>query len=283
MVSIDLVSLHYSRFIIDAIAYPKVVVASRPHILVSNSVGKQPRTKVTRKIDRETSLPAEAATDTEHEEEESEREPIAATLGDAVVGIIFEGEDDEHEDRTGDEFREELVGATDEGLGICCEDTCRGGGRWRRGADSDTFIVVDGGNVVGVNDGGGSETAHDLSEEVHGESSPWELAEQAVGEGRGGVEVCTGVARDVHAQHETQAKTPGDGLVVAKAIAARCAGLVGGKEDLGNGAVTEEDQGEGAPEFCKRFTESEADLGPQVLIVLCLIVLVHNGSGWVES
>lgn len=282
-VSVDCVSLHYSRAIIDAIAYPKVVVPSRPHVLVSNSVGKQPRTKVTREVDRETSLPAEAATNAEHEEEECEREPVAAALGDTVVGVVLESEDDEHQNCAGDEFGEELVSATDEGLGVGCEDTSRGGGRGGRGADSDTFVVVDGGDVIGVDDGSGSETAHDLSEEVHGESSPWELAEQTVGEGRGGVEVCAGVASDVHAQHETQAKTPGDGLVVAEAIAAWCASLVGGEEDLGNGAVTEEDQGEGAPEFCKRLTESEADLGPQVLVVLCLIVLVHNGSGRVES
>ena len=78
-------------------------------------------------------------------------------------------------------------------LGVRAEDaSSRGFGRGH-GAHAVAFEVVDGGDVVGVDDAGGAEAAEELGEEEDREAPPGEPSEEAVREGDGRVEVAGGL------------------------------------------------------------------------------------------
>lgn len=66
-----------------------------------------------------THLPAEAGADAEDDEEQSQWYQISR----AKVPVVFESIDQEHQDRAGDEFGEELSGFGHELGRVCAEDT----------------------------------------------------------------------------------------------------------------------------------------------------------------
>ncbi|GMG02961.1 unnamed protein product [Aspergillus oryzae var. brunneus] len=134
-----------------------------------------------------TGLPTEAGADAEDDEEEGEGREGAG----AEIGVVFQGEDHEHEDGAGDEFREELARLGHEGGWVGAEDPgcCVGRVTWDGADTGATFVDVDGGFVVAVDDCCAAHGAEDLGDEVDREFSPGEFAQDAAGEGYGGVDV----------------------------------------------------------------------------------------------
>lgn len=120
----------------------------------------------------------------------------------ADVVVVLEREDDEHQDGRGDELGEKHAGARHEGGRVRAEDAGAGRvGVAGHGAHAVTLVVVDGRVVVAVHDGRRAHGAQHLRGGVDGEFPPRELAEDAVGEGYGGVDVAAGVAGAVHTEH----------------------------------------------------------------------------------
>lgn len=182
---------------------PEVVVSSLEDLsAVAQEIRHQSWTKVTGQVDGISGFPAEAGTDTENDEEETQRCQWART----DVALILQGVDHEHEQRAGDEFGEELTRLGHEGLWVCAEDSGRGGVAvsWDGADVGSTFVDVDGGFVVCVDDGRGAHGAKDLGEGVDGEFSPGEFAEDAVGEGDCGVEMGTRDTGCVDAKHDSE-------------------------------------------------------------------------------
>lgn len=103
---------------------------------------------------------------------------------------VLEREDDEHQQRAGNEFTEELARLRHKRLRIRAENARRRvWSRWN-GAQVVPLEEVDCGDVVRVHDAAPDEAAEDLRNEVDGEPSPGELAEETVAECYCGVEVC---------------------------------------------------------------------------------------------
>ena len=155
---------------------------------------------------------------TYHDEEQAKWEPSTASDERALVGVILECEDHEHEDRAGQELFEELSGLGSEVRWIGSEDAGRGGVSTDR-SDTVTFNHVDSVDVVGVYDTSSQECSKDLCDPVHWQTSPWELAEQTAGEGDGWVQESTAVASDVDTQHEADTESPVDVLPRAVVVA----------------------------------------------------------------
>lgn len=105
-------------------------------------------------------------------------------------------ENDEHQQRTCDKLGEKLASLWQEGLRVSTEDS-RGGLLCRRDSSCATLIIVDCGNVVGINDATPDKSTKHLGSEVHRESPPWKLSEEAVAECDGRVEISPTVSRDV--------------------------------------------------------------------------------------
>ncbi len=103
------------------------------------------RTEISGKIDGIACLPSKASTNAKDDKEQSQRCQVPGSK----VTVILQTVDTEHEDRRGDEFGEELAGLGHEGLRISAEYP-RGGVVACDGADvGTTFILIDGGFVVG--------------------------------------------------------------------------------------------------------------------------------------
>lgn len=190
------------------------------------------------------------------DEEQAEREPRSAGDEAALVGVILQGEDHEHEDAASDELFKELAGFGQVVRWVSGENAGSGvGGRWDR-ADIVAFNSVDAVDVVGVDDASCEKTANELTEDIERHASPWQLAQDAAGEGHGwaGVvislsiahrgkvdllEVSTAVTSDIDTQHQSNAEAPVDALPIAIADAIRGAvGEVLAKRDLSNTAAT---------------------------------------------
>lgn len=132
--------------------------------------------------------PAEASTNAENDEEEAQRSERTSSN----VSIVLDSVDQEHQEGTGDEFGEELTGLGHEVCRICAENAC-GGSRAADGSNVRTTLVdVNGGFVVGVDNGRRSHSTENLGDHVGEELSPWELAEDAVGQSDSRVQVSTG-------------------------------------------------------------------------------------------
>lgn len=96
-------SLPQRGFVLWKSTHPKVVSTGGPDLgTVANHVGNETRAKVTSQVDGIARLPAEAGTDAEDEEEQTERRK-GSSAGDGVD----EGEDDKLEDGGGHKFGEE--------------------------------------------------------------------------------------------------------------------------------------------------------------------------------
>lgn len=170
---------------------PKIIPPCTPNLTsIPQYVTHKPRAKISREINSIPSLPAKIRSETENQEEqrEGEERSCAALAHGAGIGVVFECEDDEQEDRGGDELGEELRGLGEEGLWVCAEDYGCGGGRGRDGADPVAFEVIDCVDVVCVYDSGTTEPAEELREEIYGETPPGKLAEEAETECNRGIE-----------------------------------------------------------------------------------------------
>lgn len=119
------------------------------------------------------------------DEEQAEREPRSAGDEAALVGVILEGENHEHEDAASDELFEELAGLGQIVRWVSGENAGGSVGGWWHGADIVAFNSVDAVDVVGVDDASGEEAANELTEDIERHASPWQLAQDAAGEGHG--------------------------------------------------------------------------------------------------
>lgn len=152
-----------------------------------------------------TRLNTKACSDSEDQEKQPKRKPIASSAGHSVICVVLEGENHKHQDSTGDELGEEHAGFSHVRLGIRAKNSrCRCRAR-RHCADSMAFESIYVVDVVAVYDAGSDQTAQKLREEVHRKPSPWELAEKAIGESDCWVQVRAGVASHVHSQHYSDA------------------------------------------------------------------------------
>ena len=166
--------------------HPEIITPRTPHLApIPQRITHQPRPKVPRQIQRIPRLEPETRSQPKNQKEQHQREQLPGPK----VRIVLQREDHEHEQRAGDEFGEKHARARQEGLGVRAEDAGGGGLGGGHGAHAVAFAIVDGGDVVGVDDAGGAEAAEELGEEEDGEASPGEASEEAVAEGDGGVEV----------------------------------------------------------------------------------------------
>ena len=151
------------------------------------------------------------------------------------VALEAERQDDEHEERRGDEFGEEVPPGVPDG------------GHRAEGAEHGVGLVGSGLVVVLVEDidqEGAHEAAQHLGEAVAEDGRPGELAGDGEAQGDGRVQVRAGDrACDQHAHHHGEAPREGDD----DPSAAFRFGLVQGAG--GAHAVAEEHQDEGADEF----------------------------------
>lgn len=120
------------------------------------------------------------------------------------VVLVDEGEDAEDEDAARDDLGPEHGRRVHEFGGICAEDAGRGSRARHRSDAAATFEFINGQAVVTVHDERSSHGTKDLTGRVHGELAPRVAAVQAVDEGDGRVQVSTGLAGDVDADHDTQ-------------------------------------------------------------------------------
>lgn len=170
---------------------------------ISNPVSKQSGTEISSQINGISSLPTESSTNAKDQEEQRKRYEVPGS----EIRIVLEREDDKHQHRAGDDFRENLARLGQEGLRIRAEDA--GGGVVGKPGDradgAAALELVDGGLVVAVDNGRGAEAAHDLRACVDGELPPREFAVQAIDERDGWVEVSACAAGYVDAEHDADA------------------------------------------------------------------------------
>jgi hypothetical protein len=150
---------------------PEVVPASIPHVrAISEHVRHQSRTKVSSEINRIASFPAtvqrgtalaphiqktlrsrhdlQASTNSKDDKEQSQRNKISGSK----IPVVFERVDQEHQDRAGDEFGEELASLGHEGCWVGAKNACcRRFGITRHRTDvGPSFEDINGGLVVGI-------------------------------------------------------------------------------------------------------------------------------------
>lgn len=150
---------------------------------ISHSVAHETWTKVSNKIDRVARLPAKASADAENEEEQPQWKPGPRSRKCALITIILQRKDDEHEHKTRNElvkehacFGHRVLRVSAKDCGCCCLDG-------RHGADvAAAFEGVDAVDIVDVDHACCTEATEELGEEVDWEASPWEFAQDAVGE-----------------------------------------------------------------------------------------------------
>jgi hypothetical protein len=203
-------------------AYPKVVVPSAPYFVsVSEHVAHKTRTEVTSQINSIASFPAycvisiftlkspdervkhtEASTDTEYNEEQSQRSKVAST----DIAIILKSINAEDENRRSNNLGEELSSACQEFGRICAEDTRGRVIRVTRDSSDavTTFEDIDCRFIVSVHDSRGTHATENLSDHVDGKFSPWEFAEDTIGKGNGWVQVSTRFTASVNTKHNSK-------------------------------------------------------------------------------
>jgi len=161
---------------------PEVVASSLEDVgAVSERVRGHTWTKVSCKVDGVAGLPAEAGSNAENDEEQTERGQRTG----ADVAVVFQSVDEEHQERAGDEFREEHARPRHELGWVGAEDTGRCGlaVAGNRSDVLSALVHVDGVQVVGVDHERSAESAQGLSHDIGRELSPWEFSEYAVCEG----------------------------------------------------------------------------------------------------
>lgn len=114
---------------------------------------------------------------TYHDEEEAKWEPSTGSDELALVRVVLEGVDQKDQQCTAEELVEESADLGQVGRWVCGKDTSGGvGGRWNSAKIASAFICVDGVNVVAIDDTGGGKSTEELCDDIHWESSPWELS-----------------------------------------------------------------------------------------------------------
>jgi len=122
--SCRLLAAHLAEGTVEYSRNPEVVTTCSPDfVAVADHVGDKSWAKVTSEVDSISCLPPEASTNSEDDEEEAERREWTS----ADVSFVFKCVDHEHEEGTGNEFREELTGLSHERGGIGAEDAGGGG------------------------------------------------------------------------------------------------------------------------------------------------------------
>ena len=235
--------------------YPEVVVSGSPDIgAVAKACSHDTWAKITRWVDGETGLRTEGngnaslemmlvmtqvsdnKMNTHKSEEETKWEPGAGCDKLALVRIVLERKDDENQDGGADELVKELAGCAKHGAWVCCEDASgRGLGRCNSAV---RVICIDQAVVVAIDDTSSAECTKELGEPVHGETSPWKLAEHARCEADSWVQECTRVTSDVDTQHEADTPSEGDSGPVSEAISTWCGSIIGSEKCLCESGIT---------------------------------------------
>ena len=181
---------------------PKIVVSSGPHLVaISDKVSEQPRTEVSSKIDSIARLPAERRTNPKDQKEKHQRGEVASPQ----ITVVLQGEDHEHKNRAGDEFREEHTSLRHEWLRIGAEDAGSGvlpGNGANIGA---ALVFINSGFVVAVNDSGTTEAPCYLSASIAGQLTPRESPEDAIRHSHSWVEMASSTASRINSKHDTDA------------------------------------------------------------------------------
>ena len=167
---------------------------------ITHRITHQPRPKVPRKIQRIPRLIPKASPQPKYQEEQRQREKIRIPPNPPRIRRILERKNHKNQYRTRNELGEKLARFGQVRLRVCAEYLGCGARGGRDGAHAVSSEVVDGVDVVYVDDARGAEAAKELGEQVHGEAAPGKAAVKAVGERHGGVEVGAAVAADVDAE-----------------------------------------------------------------------------------
>ena len=195
------------------------------------------------------------------------------------IARVLEREDDEQEDRTGYELREELTRLRKERLRVGAEDRRSGCLARRHRPDALAFHVINGRDIVGIDDACTDESAEELSKEVNWESSPRQLPIEAIRKSDRRVEIPSTVTSDVDAKHDTETPSPRNALVLPKAIATWRCRLALAEQDLCHAAVSEQHHYECSKKFCQRLPEYVA-YPRQHQLIFChddIVLVDHRG------
>ena len=106
--------------------------------------------------------------------------------------------------------------------------------------------------------------------DVEGERGGSRKGKKGWGGGKG---LTTRAAADIHAEHDADAPSPGDGLVVALTLVAFRQIRVRAQQDLGHASVAEEDHDEGAHHLHEGVAAGVSDALPEELVVLFVVLL----------
>ena len=172
-----------------------------------------------------------------------------------------------------------------------------------------TFDIINGIDIVGVDDSRRNKATQELGQEVDGETFPRQAPKEAEIESDGRIEEAAGVASDVDAQHNAQAPAvdcfcqqasnleifnstlwslvvmrkknvtgspPGDGLILPAPISARTGLVASTQEDLGHASITKHDHDEGPKEFCERLSQGKTDATPQQAMMLKRLMVLGD-------
>lgn len=162
---------------------------------IPHEVSHQPGPKISSQINRIAGFPAQRGANSKDQEEQTQWHHIPCTQ----IRIILQRKNHKHKHRTRHNLGENLARLGQERLRIRAEHACGSCVREARHSpdSSASFVCVDGGLVIAVDDGRGAEAAEDLGGGVDGELVPGEFPVQAVDECDGRVEVATCAAGDL--------------------------------------------------------------------------------------
>lgn len=167
---------------------------------VTDHVGHQARTKIPSEVDSIARLPAKAGANTKDNEEE----PQWCKWSSAEISVVLEGVDEEHQQRAGNEFGEELASLGHERCRIGAEDAS-GRSVASDCADARASLKdIDRRLVVAIDNRSGAHGSQNLGYHVDREFAPWKFAKDAVGKSDSRIEVSPREAACVDAQHDSK-------------------------------------------------------------------------------
>jgi hypothetical protein len=181
---------------------PEVIVSSGPHLVtIPNKVGEQSWTEISGKINCIARLPSESSADAKYQKEKHEGSEIAC----AEIAVVFQGEDHEHEHRTCNELGEELASLRHKWLRVRAEDASSGVLSGNSSNVWATFVNINGGFVVAVDDSSSTEATCNLSASICRPLTPGELPEYAVCERDSRIEMSSCAACSIYPKHDPYA------------------------------------------------------------------------------
>jgi hypothetical protein len=226
---------------------PRIVVevmgASPKYFRAVDEVGEKTRCQITSGVDSVSGLPAESHTNTNNEKADHERAKGAGTS----VGQVVDGKDAKDKNSGDEELFKESTLDGHEGSGIGREDS--GGGVSANDDAVPTIEIVEGLEVIGVEDSAGQIGAAALSNPVAYDLIFGKLAEDGKSKGDGGVEVGTrDTTTGINAHHHSDTPANVNGNLISMQLP--------GEHGLGDDTVSKQYENEGAPELCNVFAKA---------------------------